>query len=123
MSYDLYLEEHPHYLHARATGERTLPNAMRFLMDAYAACIKRNQRNLLVEMGFEGPSLGAFEIFNVISERSADGSKLRRIAYVEGLPAEKAEFAETVAVNRGVNVRLFREVSEAASWLEEPEKT
>jgi hypothetical protein len=29
----------------------------------------------------------------------------------------RAKFAETVAVNRAVNVRLFREVAAAAQWL------
>ena len=119
MTYELKLEEHPGYLHAKVTGERTVPNTMRYLMDVYAACVKRGFSNVLLEMDFHGPSLGSFGIFNVIADRSADGSKLRRIAYVERSPAEKAEFAETVAVNRGVNVRLFADVSEAARWLEE----
>jgi hypothetical protein len=29
----------------------------------------------------------------------------------------RAKFAETVAVNRAVNVRLFQEVAAAAQWL------
>jgi hypothetical protein len=33
----------------------------------------------------------------------------------------KARFAETVAINRAVNVRLFRDVAEAARWLESAE--
>jgi hypothetical protein len=31
-----------------------------------------------------------------------------------------ARFAETVAVNRGVNVRLFESVATAERWLSEP---
>jgi hypothetical protein len=56
----------------------------------------------------------------VISDRVPDGRNLRKIAYVDdsidfdpGMPV----FAETVAVNRGVNVRLFQNVELAEEWL------
>jgi hypothetical protein len=31
--------------------------------------------------------------------------------------SSRMKFAETVAVNRGVNVRIFADVREAANWL------
>ncbi|HXZ50346.1 MAG TPA: hypothetical protein VEG27_15125 [Usitatibacter sp.] len=117
--YRLTIREHPSYLHARADGELTPGNALRFLEDAYAACVQGGRGALLLEMCLEGPSLDAGSIFEVISQRVADGSKLAKIAYVEcggGDPA-KARFAETVAVNRGVNVRLFPDTGAAARWL------
>jgi hypothetical protein len=44
--------------------------------------------------------------------------KLEKIAYVDGSrDLSQAYFAETVAMNRGVNVRLFPDVAAAASWL------
>jgi hypothetical protein len=44
--------------------------------------------------------------------------KLDRIAYVDSTrDLTEAYFAETVAMNRGVNVRLFPNVAAAASWL------
>jgi hypothetical protein len=45
---------------------------------------------------------------------------LKRIAYVEGgseHDPQEARFAETVARNRGVNVRLFWAVEDAEIWL------
>ena len=76
----------------------------------------------LLEMKLTGPSLDAGSIFRVISQSSPEGTKLRRIAYVEASIADpsKAQFAESVAVNRGVNVRLFPDVAAAARWLESP---
>ena len=70
-------------------------------------------------MCLTGPSLPAAEIFRVISARSPEGAKLSRIAYVEANMDDpmRAKFAETVAVNRAVNVRLFQEVAAAARWL------
>jgi hypothetical protein len=75
----------------------------------------------LLEVNFTGPSMGITNVFEVVSEGSRDGLKLERIAYVEaGLgDVDAPRFAETVAVNRGVNVRLFRDVEAAAAWLSE----
>jgi hypothetical protein len=87
----------------------------------YAACLRTGKSQVLLEMAFSGPSLGPSAIMHVISERSADGARLRKIAYVEASMAgqQKAKFAETVAINRAVNVRLFEDVGQAARWLEE----
>jgi hypothetical protein len=53
--------------------------------------------------------------------RAPDGMRLRKIAYVQPLVADPAMpyFAEQVAINRGVNVRLFQNVDAAAAWLSE----
>lgn len=118
--YELTVEVRPDYLHASVTGDRTADNALRFLKDAYAACVENGKSKLLLEMRLTGSRLGTLGIYRVISDRSADGARLRRIAYVEDPLdyVEEARFAETVAVNRAVNVRLFTDVSEAARWLE-----
>jgi hypothetical protein len=75
---------------------------------------------LLLEMSLSGSSLPMAKIFDVIAEGSRRGQKLERIAYVDASaerdPA-RMRFAETVAVNRGVNVRLFRSLDEAERWL------
>lgn len=118
--YQLTVDELPTYLHARVVGERTPENALRYLEEVYAACVRAGRSNVLLEMKFSGPSLGAPAIFHVISQASADGARLRKVAYVETSMDGplKARFAETVALNRAVNVRLFLGVAEAARWLE-----
>jgi hypothetical protein len=117
--YHLTIEHRGDYLHATVVGERTSGNALRFLQESYAACVEHGVPNLLLEMNLTGPSLGTYDIYHVITHRSPDGARLRRIAYVEGSldDLEQARFAETVAVNRAVNVRLFVDVAEAAHWL------
>jgi len=119
--YHLTIEHRGDYLHATVVGERTSGNALRFLQESYAACVQHGVPNLLLEMNLTGPSLGTYDIYHVITHRSPDGARLRRIAYVEGSldDPEQARFAETVAVNRAVNVRLFEDVAEAARWLED----
>ena len=118
--YRLNLEERPAYLHATVVGERTPENALRYLDEVYAACVRTGLSNVLLEMRFSGPSLGAPAVFHVVSQRSAEGARLRKVAYVEASMDGplKARFAETVAVNRAVNIRLFFDVAEAARWLE-----
>jgi hypothetical protein len=120
--YQLTILERPGYLHARVEGERTPENALRFLKEVYEACVQRGRWEALLEVRLAGPSLEIPDIYDVISQASADGAKLRRIAYVDATTSDagRASFAETVAVNRSVNVRLFADVSDAARWLEAP---
>jgi hypothetical protein len=120
MDYQLVLVEHPGYLHAIAKGPRTPENAFRFLKEAGDACAKSGHANLLVEMAFEGPQLDASKIFEVVKARSTEGSRLRKIAYVDRARDNpgRPRFAETVARNRGVNVRLFDDIASAKAWLD-----
>jgi hypothetical protein len=113
MPYQLTLEERPGYLRAKVVGERTRENALRFLEEAYAACVMSGHSALLLEMQFSGPSLDTTSILEVIS------LKLRKIAYVEPHAPDPAMpyFAEQAAINRGVNVRLFQSLGAAAHWL------
>jgi hypothetical protein len=120
MDYHLTITERPSYLHAAVSGPNTRENVLRFLKEAYEACVARGRTSVLLEMVLTGPGLDTSSIFAVIAERSGDGAKLRKIAYVdlsEARDDSKARFAETVAVNRGVNVRFFRDVAEAQRWL------
>jgi len=122
MSYDLVIEEKPPYLHAKVSGTHNEQNAHRFLVDVHEAWVERNYSAVLLEMNFSGPSLGVLSIFNVISDRAPHAVGLKRIAYVDGgsgHDADQARFAETVARNRGVNVRLFGTVDDAECWLRE----
>jgi hypothetical protein len=121
MDYRLTITQRPSFLHASVVGPNTPQNVLRFLEQAYAACVERGQGALLLEMNLSGPSIGSANIFNVIAQRSADGAKLRKIAYVDRIERdpEKVRFAETVAVNRGVNVRVFPDIEAAGRWLVE----
>lgn len=120
MTYRVTIDQHHSYLHIIGTGPLTAENARQFLFDAYQAAVERNCSSILVEMRFHGPSLGLGSIYSVIADRSPDGAKLKKIAYVDANPNQErdaAEFAELAAQNRGVNVRLFGDATEASRWL------
>ena len=121
MTYSFVAEMKPTYLHVRGSGEQTEENALRFLIDAYRACVERTMGRLLLEACFTGKALSMAGAYSVIVDRSHDGSMLKSIAYVDTNPAHAhamAEFAELVAKNRGVNVRLFESAAAAERWLE-----
>ena len=123
-SYHLETHEREGYLHAKVSGPRTPENAQRFLKEAYEECLRTGRVALLLEMGLTGPPLDMASVFRVIANRAPDGAKLRRIAYVEPAPTDipSALFAETVANNRGVNVRLFKDLDAADRWLRDGKK-
>ena len=122
MAYNLTIEERPTYVYARADGDLTPANALRFLEEAHAACVRCGRSDVLLDMQLHGPNMNTTNIYEVISQRATAGSTLRKIAYVpyRGGDPSMAHFAETVAINRGVNVRLFESVAAAEHWLSEP---
>lgn len=120
MDFYLTIIERDSYVHATVTGINTPENMLRFMKEAYEACRARGKSSVLLEMNLAGESLDVTSIFHVVEQRSADGARLRKIAYVApivGKDPARAHFAETVAVNRGVNVKVFRDVAEAQRWL------
>lgn len=125
VNYEMTIEVHPHFLHARARGDRTAENASRFLREAYEACVHAGVASLLLEMRFTGATLGTPKIFEVVAARSGEGMRLKKVAYVDVTPGApgKPSFAETVARNRGVNVRLFPDIAAAARWLRQEDES
>ena len=53
MPYQLTIVEHPAYLHAIATGSHSAQNVLRFLAEAYEACVKRGHTSVLLEVNFK----------------------------------------------------------------------
>jgi len=125
--YHLVVENHPAFLQATVTGDHNPNNALRFLTEAFVACSTSGHNSLLLEFSLSRPSLDSSSIFDVVAQRAAIAAKLRKIAYVDhaghGRHPEKMRFAETVALNRGVNVRLFHELEPAQRWLTEGAQT
>ena len=118
MEYQLEVTDHRRYVHARATGPHTPENALRFLREAYVACVERGKDQLLLEQALTGPSIGAANIYTALKDRLTDALTLRRIAYVDAEGREDGRmFVENAARNRGVNIRTFVSVDEAANWL------
>jgi hypothetical protein len=118
-SYKLTITQKPAYLHAIVIGPNTQENVTGYLAEVRRACAERGCRRVLIEERLDGQRLGATDVFQIAS--GAGGSVKRlldAIAYVD-VNAQRGlmKFAESVAVNRGVPVRVFASVGEAEKWL------
>lgn len=120
-SYQLTIDKKSEYWHFRVTGPNTPEVVRAYLADVYYACAQGECTSILVEENLSGKGLGLFDIFEVVTEGSEKTwPYIRRIAFVDVNPDHSShdmKFAETVAVNRGVNVHVFRSVAEAQAWL------
>ena len=120
-SYQLTIDKNPEYWHFRVTGPNTADVVRSYLADIYYACAQGDCSSILVEEDLTGRGLGLLDIFEVVTEGSErTWPYIRRIAYVDTNPEHSPpdmKFAETVAVNRGVNIHTFATVPEAVAWL------
>lgn len=63
--------------------------------------------------------MGTFEVFSMVSEGAKQFlGRLRAIAYADADGDKRLmHFAENVAVERGIPIRIFSNVSDAETWL------
>lgn len=123
MPFSVTLDERPAYLHAVVTGENTQENVMGYLREILQQCIARGCARVLIEERLSGPRLGPVEVFDIAAQGSGEAAgALKAIAFVDVYADGSAtmKFAENVAVNRGLPVRMFGSVAEAEEWLAMP---
>lgn len=123
MSYVLKIIEEPGYLHFQISGDNSIASVRGYLGEIRAACMRHACEVILIEENLQGPGLGLVEIFEGISaESAATATTTQQIAYVDTNPEHSPsnmQFAETIAVARGVNVRMFSSVADARAWLQQ----
>ncbi len=119
MPYQLTIKPEATFLHVIVTGTNDADTVARYLNDIRRECIARQCFRVLIEEHLEGPRLSTFPVYKVASEGSERArGLLRAVAYVDAnAEGHLMEFAETVAVNRGLPMALFASVSEAREWL------
>lgn len=117
--YRLTFEERPGYLYALVEGERDSYEISRAFWQeiaAKAASIKSDR--VLIHEDIQ-MAVSFAEVFKLASEIPEMGFGTARIAFVDRYLEQNEinEFGELVAVNRGVNGRIFRDVDTAVEWL------
>ena len=119
MSYKLAITRKPAYLHAVVTGANSKANVAGYLDEIFAACLATSCFKVLVEEHLEGARLPAADVYQIVAQGSAKaGGKVEAFAYVDAnAKGDLMAFAETVALNRGLPVRVFRTVADAEKWL------
>ena len=123
MAHTLKVRNQGTYLPLIAEGDTTVEDVAGYLSEGLKKCIELRCPNMLIEENLKGPSLGIFAVYEIVTKICWQAaSAVRQVAYVDISPEHKKEvnqFAETTAVNRGVNVKLFDTVAEAENWLRE----
>jgi hypothetical protein len=121
-SYQVRFTDRGKYLHAAVTGANTRDNVLRYLADVRRECEVRNCTRVLIEERLEGPRLGFPDVFRIAAEGSTRAlGFFEAIAYVDvHAQGDLMDFAETVAVNRAMPVRVFRSLPDAENWLDAP---
>ena len=109
MSYQLKIDEASGYLHVLVSGANSGEVVRRYLHEVAEICGARRCSALLLEENLTGPAMNLAEIYSVVKVAFVDSNSEH--------PIMNMRFAETVARNRGVNVRAFRTVPEARAWL------
>jgi hypothetical protein len=121
LSYLLNLNNKGNFLHVKVTGDNTPENVSGYLSDVLKYCLEHNCHDVLIEENLSGPGLEIFEIFNIASHGAKNALfAIRQIAYVDLNPehsSKSMDFAETVAGNRGLFVKIFSTVHDAEKWL------
>jgi len=119
MAYQLTIKQEPQYLHALVTGTNDADTVARYLDQLRRECLARACYRVLIEERLEGPRLGTFAVYKVVSECSErTRGLLQAIAYVDvHAEGNLMDFAETVAVNRGMPISVFPTVAQARAWL------
>ena len=122
MKYNFNVVSKGDYLHVTVQGDNTPQNVKDYLSEVLNACLKYGCNKVIIEENLHGPSLGTFDIFGIVANASKDPviAKLQ-IAYMDVNKEHDLQgmrFAETVAVNRAINVRLFSDYGKAEQWLQ-----
>lgn len=115
------------FLHVRAKGRFSLPDAKRTFLEMLEAVARHELDKVL----FDGRSLagtptimerfyyGEFAAQSLANYAACGVPRATRFAYVLLVPVlDPARFGETVAVNRGMLVRTFETPEDALGWLE-----
>lgn len=121
MSHITHVEPKGRYLHITISGDNSVEDVKGYLAEVGEACRRHGCTRVLLEEDLRGPRLGAFDIYEIVSEMIGQMPRgAGAFAYVDVSPdhdPREVEFAETVAYNQGAPVRLFATVAEAEQWL------
>lgn len=119
MTYNLTISEKHNFLHAKVTGKNSVENVSHYLEEILQKCKDAQCPYLLIEEQLDGPRLDTFKVFKIAAEESLKSRDIfKAIAYVDiNAEGDMMQFAETVAVNRGLYAKVFPTVDEAEKWL------
>ena len=124
MPYMLNVEQRGSYLYITVTGDNSYETVHSYLSEVRSKCLQYDCPDVLIVENLAGPSLDTMSIFDLVTRNSKQALQVvGRLAIVDINPEhrlEDMEFAENVAVNRGLTVKAFATIQSAEDWLGSP---
>ncbi len=117
--YHLEFESRPEYLYALLTAEEdSLELSISYWKEVSQNCKKIKCEKLLVEEDIPKNAISMFEMYEFVNQVIMELLNIN-IAFVDSYidQMEANKFAELVATNRGVSVKVFNNFDEAERWL------
>lgn len=118
--YRIKFDNRPEYLHAHIQADRDSYEISRqFWQEIADECGRVKPLRLLVEEDIDRPIESIADTYQGASERPLMGLSGIKIAFLDTHPEqhEQNQFGELVARNRGINVKVFFDRTEAENWL------
>ena len=119
--FKLTMEKQEDVLHVKAEGKRSFKTLVTIAEQIMEACREKDTCRALVDVRAMGGKLSTWEAFKLVTScfsRVRNRRVLRKAALVDREDARpRYKFFETVADNRGYNLRVFEDTAEALSWL------
>ncbi|HQR35895.1 MAG TPA: hypothetical protein PLK30_24445 [Blastocatellia bacterium] len=127
MSLTLKLSVHPKFIHVTVTGEFSLNEAKRIFLEALDTIAGHKIEKVIMDGQQLSGELNTTERFYFAEFMSQSVQTFvqsiawaPQFAFVLKTPMlDQNKFGETVAVNRGMNLRVFDNMEEAFEWLGE----
>jgi hypothetical protein len=129
MAYKFIIQENPDHIRVEVSGEwdpdKNLIDAKSVLMNVTDACRKKGINHILAIWDVPGhiSTLTGYQIVEMAKEIHWDLRFKLSVVFAYNERFMDALFVETVAVNRGFMVKMFKHEEEAKSWLLESPKS
>jgi len=119
MDTKITVEEFDNHLAFHIAGPDTIEVSLSYFPKVADMCKQKGFKKALIIEELEG-DISAADMFTLTEQLPAILRGLK-VAFIDLKPnhAKENRFGETVARNRGCNIRVFKDVNEAKTWLTE----
>lgn len=123
MDYELEIDQDAGFVTARLSGVRRPEALLQAAAEVTTSCRERGMFRLLIDVRTMTGKLDTLETFDVAGRGIPNRTEARRLVRSAILDRseniERIRFFETVAVNRGLTVKVFDDEAQAIRWLQE----
>ncbi len=119
--YTLAIEAKDDHLFARASGVRTRATVVALTKEIFDATVANGLSKALIDVKELEGRLEVLDNYLMVTDvfQKLRGKGVNKVAIVdERAPSLQGWFLETVARNRGFNIRIFADHEDALEWIE-----